>query len=110
MLATEKPSRVVITKVVTKNKTKQYAKGLNRKLARGFGGYIRQRLMYKCRLNNIEVVEISSKNTGGICSCCGAQGKRIVYDFVCEKCGYKTTIGYNSARNIELKALKCPPM
>ena len=104
MLATEKPSKVVITKAVTKNRTKHYAKGLNRKLARSFGGYIRQRLIYKCRLNDIEVTEISSKNTGSICSQCGAQGKRVVYDFVCEECGYRAAIGYNSARNIEIKA------
>ena len=105
MLATEKPKKVVITKIVTKNRTKYYAKGINRRLARSFGGYIRQRLIYKCRLNNIEIAKISSKNTGNVCSYCGAQGKRIAYDFVCEECGYRATIGYNSARNIEIKAV-----
>ncbi len=101
MIREEKPARIVITKPVTKNRTRIYSKSANRKLSRSFGSYIRERLAYKCRVHSIELVEISSKNTGAICSVCGAEGKRQGRAFVCESCGWKTTIALNSARNIQ---------
>ena len=103
MLATEKPERVVITKPVTINKTKLASKSANRNMTRSFNGYVRERLSYKCRLHSIELVEINSKGTGSICSCCGAEGKRQPDGFVCPSCGYKATIALNGARNIENK-------
>ena len=103
MFAIEKPARIVITAPVTKNKTKIYAKETNRKLARSFNGYIRERLKYKCQVNSIELVEINSKGTGAKCSACGAEGKRQDGGFLCEKCGFHTTIAYNCAKNIERK-------
>lgn len=106
MLREEKPVRIVITKPVTKNRTKIYSKSANRKLARSFNSYIRERLAYKCRVHSIELVEISSKETGRICSSCGAEGKRQGRNFLCEGCGLETTIALNSARNIEQKYLK----
>lgn len=105
MIKDEKPVRIVITKPVTKNKTKIYSKSANRKLARSFNGYIRERLAYKCKVHSIELVEISSKYTGQICSACGTEGKRQGKEFVCESCGLKTTIALNSARNIEQRYL-----
>ena len=50
MIANEKPVKIVITKPVTKNKTKIYAKSANRKMARRFSSYIRERLAYKCKV------------------------------------------------------------
>lgn len=105
MIRIEKPAKVVITKPVTKNKTKLYSKSANRKLARNFNSYIRERLAYKCRIHSIELVEISSSRTASICSECGAEGKRHGKEFVCEKCGLHTTIALNSARNIQQKYL-----
>lgn len=106
MIETEKPAKIVIPASVTKNKTKIYAKGTNRKLARRFNGYIRERLKYKCRVNSIELVEINSKGTGAKCSACGAEGKRQDGSFICESCGFHTTIAYNCAKNIEQKYLE----
>lgn len=103
MLAVEKPEKIVITKPVTLNKTKLYSKSANRKMTRSFGGYIRERLSFKCRINSVELVEINAKGTGTICSCCGAEGKRTRTGFVCEKCGFKSTISLNGAKNIEKK-------
>ena len=103
MLEKEKPAKIVITRPVTKNKTKIYAKSVNRKQARNFQGYIRERLNYKCRIHSIELVEINSKGTGTICSTCGAEGKRQGKEFICESCGLKTTIALNSACNIQQK-------
>lgn len=103
MFAAEKPERIVITKSVTVGKTKLPSKSANRKITRNFNGYIRERLSYKCRLHSIELVEINSKGTGVICSCCGAEGKRQPDGFWCPDCGYKAAISLNSAKNIEIK-------
>lgn len=101
MFREEKPEKIVITRPVMKNRTRNYSKTLNRKLSRSFRGYIREQLIFKCRLNTVELVEISSKGTGSICSECGSEGKRVKADFICEVCGYCSTIAINSARNIE---------
>lgn len=106
MIREEKPARIVITKPVTKNRTRIYSRSANRKLSRSFNSYIRERLAYKCRVHSIELVEVSSKKTGSICSACGAEGKRQGKEFVCEDCGLNTTIALNSARNIQQKYVK----
>lgn len=106
MFRIEKPACIVITKPVTKNKTKLYSKSNNRKLTRNFRGYIRERLAYKCQINAIELVEINSKGTGKICSSCKAEGKRQGKEFICENCGLKTTIALNSAKNIQQKYIE----
>lgn len=106
MLATEKPRKIVITKPVTKNRGRNFSRGLNRRLARSFSGYIRERLAYKCQLYGIELEQISSKGTAVICSNCGAEGKREVYDFICDSCGYQVPASFNAARNIENLAKK----
>lgn len=97
----EKPVRIVVTRPITKNRARNYSKALNRKMSRSFRGYIRDRIAFKCRLNTVEFIEISSKGTGSICSDCGCEGKRVKEDFICEACGYRSTIAVNSARNIE---------
>lgn len=103
MFQTEKPAKIVITKPVLKNKTKIYAKAANRKLARSFRGYIRERLVYKCQLNGTELIEINSNGTGKICSKCAAEGKRQGTEFICENCGLKISVALNSAKNIQQK-------
>lgn len=105
MIKSEKPARIVITKPVTKNRTKIYSKSANRNRSRNFSGYIRERLAYKCKVNSIELAEISSNRTGKICSACGAEGKRFGKEFECAICGLRTTIALNSAKNIEQKYL-----
>lgn len=103
MLASEKPAKIVITRPLTVNKTKLSSKSANRKMTRSFNGYIRERLSYKCRVHSIDLIEINSKGTGSICSCCGAEGKRTQEGFQCPKCGYKASISLNGAKNIESK-------
>ena len=106
MLETELPGKIVITKIVTRRKGNSHAPWVNRRLARTFGGYIRERLAYKCQLNEIELEMINSKGTGLVCSKCGAEGSRDKYDFVCDSCGYRVSAALNSARNIERLASK----
>ena len=101
MLEAELPKKIVITKAVPRKRGQYYSPAFNRRLARNFGGYIRERLAYKCQLHGIELEMINSKGTGLICSECGAEGIRDKYDFVCSSCGYRAPAALNSARNIE---------
>lgn len=101
MLETEKPGTIVITKPVTTGKKKLQYKPANRKLAGSPQGYVRSRLKQKCETNGITLFEISSKGTGSICSACGMEGKRLAQGFVCENCGYQSSIALNGARRIE---------
>lgn len=103
MLKTEKPEKIVITRPLTINKKPLKYKSSNRKVAEGPQSYVRKRLTQKCGANGIALVEINSKGTGMICSSCGAEGKRLIEGFVCEACGFKSTIALNGARNIEKK-------
>ena len=103
MLEIEKPAKIVITKPVVKNRGKSYSKSANRKQARNFRSFIRERLVYKCRLHSIELAEINSRGTGQTCSVCGAEGKRLGKGFSCACCGLETTAALNTARNIEKK-------
>ncbi len=103
MLAVEKPGKIVITRPLTVGKIKLPSKSANRKMTRSFNGYVRERLAYKCRMHSIELVEINSKGTGSICSCCSAEGKRMREGFWCPKCGYKDSLSRNGAKNIENK-------
>lgn len=105
MIEVEKPAKIVVTRPVTRNKTKIYARTVNRKITRSFNGYIRKRLSYKCKIHSIELVEISSRHTGQKCSACDGEGQRIGKVFRCGNCGLDTTIAWNSARNIEQKYL-----
>ena len=101
MFREEKPEKIVITRPIMKNRAKNYSKALNRKMTRSFRGYIRDQIAFKCRQNTVELVEISSKGTGSVCSSCGSEGKHVKAEFICEACGYHSTIAVNSARNIE---------
>lgn len=103
MLEAEKPGRIVIARPLTVGKTKLPSKAANRNMTRGFQGYVRERLSYKCRIHSIELVEINSKGTGSVCSRCGAEGKRLPEGFRCPECGYEVPLSLNGARNIKNK-------
>ncbi|MDE6603979.1 MAG: transposase [Lachnospiraceae bacterium] len=101
MLETEKPGTIVTTRPVTINKKKSGYKQANRRISESPQGYVRRRLLLKCQINGITLVEISSKGTGNICSACGAEGKRLKAGFVCESCGFQSSTALNGARRIE---------
>lgn len=103
MFRVEKPEKIVISRPVTKNKTRIYVKSVNRQQTRSFNGYIRERLAYKCRVHSIALEEISSAGIGKSCAMCGAEGKMQGKEFLCEKCGLRTTTALNSAKSIQQK-------
>lgn len=73
---------------------------------RSFSGVIRKRLRDKCAAYGIDLVEINSKDTGDVCSCCGEKGLRKQLIFHCEKCNIEISSALNSAINIEKKYQK----
>ncbi len=99
----EKPARIVIPGRALKGRGKLYSRTANLKLSRSFQGYVRERLAFKCRLNSVELIEVSPKGTGSLCAVCGAPGKRSRDGFACGSCGSHTAAALNSARNVEKK-------
>ncbi|MGN0638255.1 MAG: zinc ribbon domain-containing protein [Huintestinicola sp.] len=105
MFEKEKPCRVVITAPVRFGRMTKLSRSAKMMLSRSFAGYIRRRIEQKCCEKGIELIKINSKDTGNICSCCGAVGIRKQLDFRCEKCGAHMPSALNSAKNIEKKYL-----
>ena len=103
MLENEKPCRVVIPRAITIHKARFSGKAVNRRMTESHQGYVRKRLAQKCQANCIELVEVSSRETGNICSQCGAEGKRLRESFICESCGLQCSSSLNGARNLERK-------
>ena len=68
----------------------------------------KQRLKYKCSVNNVSYGEINEWNTSKMCSVCGNihenLGSNKIYG--CEKCKTKMNRDINGARNIHIKAIK----
>jgi putative transposase len=67
----------------------------------------RQKLKYKCKINNSNYIETDERNTSKTCSNCGFYddnlGNKKIYD--CEKCKHKIDRDVNGARNIMIKVL-----
>ena len=97
-LKTEKPERVCMMK-----QTAPKAGGVNRKINYSVTvwqrGYIRKRLIQKCREQSVEVVEVPGKGISVECSRCGAVGSTEGESFRCGSCGYETDAKVNAAAN-----------
>jgi len=103
MLAEEKPGKVYMAKLPhnpgSKNGTVtgQYLLRVWKK------GYVTERLQWKCRQNNIEIIEVLGKGLSVECSECGAfceiQPKNIYENFKCKNCGYEEDRKVNAAKN-----------
>ena len=64
-------------------------------------GYIRKRMLQKCKEQAVEIVEVLGKDISNECSNCGAIGKKEKGGFVCPKCGYQSEEKMNTARNVK---------
>ncbi len=98
LLRTEKPRTIYIVKL-----PRPQAAGDNRRV-NGYvsmwqRGYIRKRLVQKCREQSIELVEILGKGISSECSNCGREGIRKDGIFACNFCGYMTDEKENTAKN-----------
>lgn len=100
LLQEEKPETVYIVKL-----PKPQAGGKNKKINHSISqwqrGYIRKRLMQKCREQSVEIVEVLGKDISNECSQCGAIGKKQDNRFICPSCGYEAEEKTNTARNVK---------
>ena len=98
LLRQEKPKTLYIPKLPRNSKRGKNGR-INYSVTVWRRGYINKRLMYKCRENGVETVEVIGKDISAECSACGALGVCENHQFRCERCGYKEHKKINAARN-----------
>ena len=99
-LQTEKPQTVYMVKL-PRPKAGGANKKINHSMAQWQRGYIRRRLMQKCKEQSVELIEVLGKDISRECSSCGAAGKKSEGIFTCPACGYEAEEKTNTARNVK---------
>lgn len=99
-LRDEKPKVVYIVKL-PKPQAGGYNKKINYTVGQWQRGYIRKRLMQKCKEQSVEIVEVLGKDISNECSECGAIGTKAEGMFSCPVCGYEMEEKVNTARNVK---------
>lgn len=99
MLETEKPGTVYIPKLPPQSKA-GYNRRLNAIVNMWQKGFIKSRLVRKCRERSIELVEVFGKGISSECSRCGADGVKEGDMFCCPCCGMKLPERQNTAGNV----------
>jgi len=69
---------------------------------------LQNKLKYKAKLNNIEVVEVAPRYTSQRCSACGyisSKNRPSQSLFACQSCGYEENADYNAAKNLSIKGI-----
>ena len=97
-LEEEKPQTIYIAKLPGSQRA-----GINHKINHSVSmwqrGYIRKRLLQKCKEQAVEIKEVLGKAIGDECSCCGAEGVKKEGVFLCPVCGQEAEEKTNAARN-----------
>ncbi len=105
MFREEKPAKIVIGKSAAGNRRAgKFSPQENRRIARSFQGYIKKQLVFKCRLNAVELEEVSPGGNRNTCCRCGGEGSRDGGEFLCAVCGLRIPAAANAAKNIERAA------
>ncbi len=99
-LQEEKPQTLYVVKF-PKPQAGGKNKKINHSLSQWQRGYIRKRLVQKCKEQSIEIVEVLGKDISNECSQCGAMGKKENGIFNCFSCGYREEEKTNTARNVK---------
>lgn len=100
MLEAEKPGRIYIPKLPAAKKA-GYNGRINATVNMWQRGFIKSRLIQKCRERSIELVEVFGKGISTQCSYCGADGKKDGDMFRCASCGAQLPERQNTARNVK---------
>lgn len=99
MLETEKPRIIYVPKLPAVAKA-----GINRKINATVSmwqkGFVKSRLIQKCRERSVEVVEVFGKGISTECCYCGAEGVKKETLFYCPSCGLEMPERQNTARNV----------
>ena len=98
MLEEEKPGVLYIPKLPG-NKKAGVNKRINATMNMWQKGYIKSRLVQKCRERSIELVEVFGKGISSECSRCGAEGEKAEGIFYCRACGLRLAERKNAAEN-----------
>ena len=99
-LQIEKPQTIYIVKL-PKPQSGGNSKKTNHLRAQWQRGYIRNRLLQKCKEQAVDVVEVLGKDISNECSKCGGLGKKADGMFSCSVCGNYMEEKMNTARNIK---------
>lgn len=99
MLETEKPGIIYLPKLPAVAKA-----GVNKKVNATVSmwqrGFVKSRLLQKCRERSVEVVEVFGKGISTECSRCGAEGVKKENLFRCPSCGLEVPERQNTAMNV----------
>ena len=99
MLRTEKPGTVYIPRLPANSKA-----GFNRRsnatVSMWQRGFIKSRLVQKCRERSVTLIEVFGKGVGSQCSRCGTEGRRDGEIFDCPSCGLRLPERQNTAGNV----------
>lgn len=99
MLETEKPGTIYIPRLPAVQKA-----GVNKKINATVSmwqrGFIKSRMIRKCRERSVELAEVYGKGIGTECSRCGADGTKDGTVFRCISCGLEMPGGQNTAANV----------
>lgn len=104
-LRNEKPGIIYMVKL-----PKPHTGGVNPKINHQVSmwqrGYIRERLMQKCKEQSIDLVEVLGRDISRQCSNCKSIGEQKDNTFICKNCGYTAEKKINAARNILQRGLE----
>lgn len=101
-IAEDKPTEIILEDLSFVSWNNKFPLHIKRKLSRWIKGYIKERLSYKCSLNNIEQYIVNAAYTSQVCHKCGSFGVRNNEIFTCSNCG-KMNADYNASKNIEMR-------
>lgn len=104
-LQNEKPGIIYMVKL-PKPRTNGMNPKINQQVSMWQRGYIRDRLMQKCKEQSIELVEVLGKDISRQCSNCKSIGEQKDSMFLCQNCGYKAEKKINTARNTLQRGLE----
>ncbi len=104
-LRTEKPEVLYLPKLPAPR-----ANGASRKINHSVTlwqrGYIRDRLIQKCREQSIKIVEVMGRDISSECSQCGRLGERNDGIFTCKSCDIQVPDRINAAQNAKNRGAK----
>ncbi len=99
MLETEKPGILYIPKLPGTSKA-GVSRKINASVTMWQKGYVKSRLVQKCRERSIELVEVFGKGISTECSGCMGQGEKEKGIFSCRECGLSLPERENTAKNV----------